>query len=167
MKEKRKIIFSYKTVIIALIWFAIHEMLVYFIFKEAKGYWGIRLKLSGYFVGTGILVSIFKFPNYISYNDYNMLIVGGAFWDTKMVLEKYSEIIKNNDCIFFDEVEKVEFVLLSRKEIKQFVCHNYLGNGFLKIHIKNSSTKKYIYVFGYSWWQIRKIKRILLQKANI
>ena len=149
-----------------LAFFIIHETLVYFIFKEATGYWGIRLKLSGYFLGTAWLVSVFKYPIFISYNDDNMIIVGGAFFETKWMLDRCSEIIKNNSIIHFDEVEKVEMVRLSREEVKLLVGHNYLWKIFLQVHIKNSSTKKYIYVAGYSWWQIRKIKRILLQKAD-
>ena len=166
MKDKRKIIFSYRTTLLVLALFIIYETLVYFLFKEATGYWGIRLKLSGYFVGTGFLVGIFQYPNFISYNDDSMSIVGGALFDTNKILDSCSEIIKSNNFIHLDEVEKVEMVRLSREEIKQLIGHNYIWKRFIKVHIKNSSTKKYIYVFGYSWWQIRKIKRILLQKCE-
>ena len=166
MKDKRKIIFSYKTTLLYIFLFLVWESIVFKLFRETTGNFLLTIKYMLAFWGVCFIFLIFKAANYILYTDDIVIIVDEPFWDTNKVINKYSGVMRTNSCVFIEEVEKVELVRLSLKEKRQFVGHRHLWSRYLKVHIKNSSTKKYIYVFGYSWWQIRKIKRILLQKCE-
>ena len=146
--------------------FLVWETIVFRLFRETTSNFLLTIKYMSAYCGLGFIIVIFIAANYISYTEDIVIVVDRPYWDTNKVINRYSGVIRNNSCIFIEEVEKVELVRLSLKEKRQFVGHRHLWSRYLKVHIKNSSTKKYIYVAYYSWWQIRKIKRILLQKCE-
>ncbi|MBQ9125647.1 MAG: hypothetical protein IJY13_03210 [Clostridia bacterium] len=66
---------------------------------------------------------------------------------------------------FLSEIASVEIVKLTKDEKKSKVYWKHLFNKYLKINLKYGATK-YVYIAHYSNAQIKKIIKLLTQKAN-
>lgn len=155
-------IFSYKVAAVYLFLSIIFAVFVLTIGEPntffAKILYILSFALSGCF-----LVLVFACPNYILFrlDAGNVEIINTPILSTNKTQERYGSLIRFNNSLFVEEVEKIEIVTLSSAQKRQHIGHPHLFSKYLKVYMKHSTSNKYIYVSIYSKSQIAKIIKLL------
>lgn len=106
------------------------------------------------------LLKLFSFPSHIIIRDNNVKVFDFPLLATNRFYFKKRGLILYNSEISINDVEKIEIIVLTRKEQLNYIGYKHLLRKYLKIHLKYGNPK-YVYVGNYSKFQIKEIINIL------
>lgn len=105
------------------------------------------------------LLKLFSFPSHIIIRDNYVKVFDFPLLATNRFYVKKSGLILYNSEISINDVEKIEIVVLTKKEQLNYIGYKHLLRKYLKIHLKYGNPK-YMYVGNYSKFQIKEIINI-------